>query len=307
MLEYSSNLDVKKFPIGVTVGRFQVKELHEGHIGLLDTICANHKKVIVFLGIPAGDAGKKNPLDYNTREAMIKALYPNVVCLPQKDNRSDEVWSDNLDHLIELTFGEDAILYGSRDSFLPYYHGKHKTIELTPKPFLNGTEIRSKVANEVLPTADFRAGVIHARYAQRPITYPTVDVVAYNDKNQILLAKKANETKFRFVGGFVDRTDTNWEQAASREFREETGNCEIDELRYIASTQINDWRYNGSDNGIMTTLFLGKFIFGAIRPTDDIAVLEWVNPFELDVEKDIMEEHQFLYKKLLVTLDKMFK
>jgi hypothetical protein len=57
----------------------------------------------------------------------------------------------------------------------------------------------------------------------------------------------------------------------------------------------------------MTTLFLGKFIFGAIRPTDDIAVLEWVNPFELDVEKDIMEEHQFLYKKLLVTLDKMFK
>lgn len=308
MLEHSSTLDISKYPVGVTVGRFQVKELHEGHIALLNTICSNHKKVIVFLGVPAGEGGKRNPLDYNTREAMIKASFPNVVCLPHKDNRSDEVWSKNLDTMISLTFGEPAILYGSRDSFLPHYHGKYERIELITEHKISGSEIREKVGKEILYTSDFRAGVIYGKYSQFPMTYPTVDVVAYKAQTEeILLAKKPDENMYRFIGGFVDRGDLNWEMAARREFYEETGGCEIDGLKYIASGKIDDWRYRNSESGIMTTLYLGTFIFGRVKPTDDIAVLDWVKPFEIDVETEIMPEHRDLYKKLLVHLQKTLK
>ena len=299
MLEFKNNVKVDDHAIGVTVARFQVEDLHEGQKEMLDTICKLHGKVIVFLGIPNGDGGKHDPLDYATREVMIKTLYPNIIVLPQRDNRSDEVWSKNLDAAIKLPFGDlPALLYGSRDSFIPHYKGQYKTIELASDIPFSGTQARKKVSTRILPTADFRAGVIHSVYAQRAVTYPTVDVVAYNDKNQILLAKKPNEDKFRFIGGFVDRTDTCWEQAARREFMEEANGCEIGDLRYVASGAINDWRYVKSDNGIMTTLFIGKFMWGSVKPTDDIAALEWMYAEDLDVEKDIMPEHRELFTKL---------
>lgn len=309
MLEHWSNLEINKYGVGVTVGRFQVKDLHGGHIALLNTICANHKKVIVFIGVPAGDSDKRNPLDYITRELMIKKLYPNVICLPHKDNRSDEVWSKNLDTMIDLTFNEPAILYGSRDSFLPHYCGKHEKIELITQHKISGSELREKIADEVLISSDFRAGVIHTKYAQRPITYPTVDIVAYKPQtHEILLAKKANENMYRFIGGFVDREDNTWELAAKREFFEETGgNCEIDDIKYIASGKINDWRYQKSESGIMSTLFLATYIYGNVKPSDDIAELKWVNPFEIDVDNEIMSEHRELYKKLLNHLERLIK
>lgn len=36
-------------------------------------------------------------------------------------------------------------------------------------------------------------------------------------------------------------------------------------------------------------------------------VLDWVKPFEIDVETEIMPEHRDLYKKLLVHLQKIIK
>jgi bifunctional NMN adenylyltransferase/nudix hydrolase len=309
MLNHNSHLEVSKYPVGVAVGRFQIDELHEGHVAMLNTIIHNHKKVIVFLGVPAGEGGYKNPLDFQTREMMIKELYPSVIVLPLKDNRLDDVWSRNLDTLIDLTFGEPAILYGSRDSFLPHYSGKHETIELMEHQKHNGTEQRNLIANLNLASKDFRRGIIKGVLQQRPITYPTVDIVAYKPQTEeILLAKKPNETMYRFVGGFVDRDDNNWEYAAKREFSEETGgSCSISDLKYIASAKINDWRYRNSESGIMTTLFLATYIFGYAKPSDDIVLLDWVKPFEIDVDTEIMPEHRELYKKLLNHLEKLIK
>ena len=107
--------------IGVIIARFQVHKLHEGHINLIDKVIENHKKVIVFLGVPVIGNTKSNPLDYASREAMIKEIYPNVIVLPLKDQRCNEKWSRELDNQIQVPFGElTAILYGSRDSFIPY-------------------------------------------------------------------------------------------------------------------------------------------------------------------------------------------
>ncbi len=232
---------------------------------------------------------------------MIQQLYPDVVILPHKDQRTDERWSENLDNEIRLPYGAKitALLYGSRDSFIPHYKGKFPVVELTTDVFYSGTEVRKQVSKEILNSPDFRAGVIHATFAHWAVTYPTVDVVAYNDKGQILLGKKPNESNYRFIGGFVDRTDANWESAAKREFYEETGGCSIDGLKYVASGQIKDWRYAGTEHGIMTTLFVGQFTFGRIQPSDDIASLHWIDPNEIKVETDIMIEHQTLFNSLL--------
>jgi len=299
-MDIRKEIDPSEYEIGVIVARFQVHKLHDAHIKLIEKVCEHHKKVIIFLGVPVVGNTKTNPLDFASRKAMIQENYPNIVILPQKDQRSDIKWSEILDSQIPVPFGErSGLLYGSRDSFIPHYKGKYTVTELTTDTFYSGTEVRKQVSREILSSTDFRAGVIHANYAQRPVTYPTVDVVAMNEKGQILLGKKPNEKNYRFIGGFVDRTDANWEQAAKREFAEETGGCEIGDLKYVASGMINDWRYNGTDSGIMTTLFIGNFIFGSIQPSDDIEQLAWKYPADIHLEDDIMPEHQELFKKLI--------
>lgn len=304
-LQIKTEINSSEYEIGVIVCRMQVHKLHEGHIKLINHVCDNHKKVILFLGVAVVGNTKSNPLDFASRRAMIQQQYPHIVILPQKDQRSDENWSRELDNQIRTPFGETtALLYGSRDSFLPHYKGKHDVVELITDVYYSGTEVRRQVSREILESEDFRAGVIHANYAQRAVTYPTVDVVAYNEKGQILLGKKPNENLYRFIGGFVDRTDVNWEQSAMREFHEETGGCEIGDLRYVASGAIKDWRYNKTESGIMTTLFIGKFMWGAIQPSDDIASLHWLDPFEIDIENEVMEEHRELFVKLITYLDK---
>jgi bifunctional NMN adenylyltransferase/nudix hydrolase len=308
-MEVKSNINPTDYEIGVIVARFQVHKLHEGQISLIDKVIENHKKVVIFLGVPVIGNTKSNPLDYASREAMIKQSYPNVIVLPLKDQRSNEKWSRELDNQIQVPFGErsslSAVLYGSRDSFIPYYSGKYAVVELITDILYSGTEVRKQVSKEILASEDFRAGVIHATYAARPVTYPTVDITVYNDKGQILLAKKPNEDFYRFIGGFVDRTDLTWEEAAKREFKEETGgNAEIDDIKYVCSGAVTDWRYGKTESGIMTTLFIGKFLWGRIEPSDDIASLHWVEPKNINVDKDIMVEHRDLYANLCVYLSK---
>jgi bifunctional NMN adenylyltransferase/nudix hydrolase len=199
------------------------------------------------------------------------------------DHRSDEKWSENVDNTLSTIFPEkEAILYGSRDSFIPHYHGKHKTQMLEPIESYNATDIRANAASEVLDSDEFRAGVIYGISKQRPVTYPTVDIVVANYDGQILLARKPAEDKFRFVGGFVDRTDDCYETAARRELYEETKLSGLKPV-YVASQQIKDWRYEREDSGIMTTLFLFYEWDQMGRPeaSDDIAEVKYFDLSEL--------------------------
>jgi bifunctional NMN adenylyltransferase/nudix hydrolase len=272
--------------IGVIVGRFETPYLHEGHLGLINHVLDKHANVIIFLGIAPIQNTLRNPLDYPTRKAMIQSHFPNVIVLPLLDNRSDVKWSQILDGGIRAIFPDkDAILYGGvHESFIPHYKGKHVT-----EPFLsvgghNATELRESAALTVLPTKDFRCGVIYGIASQRAVTYPTVDVVVANDKEQILLVRKPSETKFRFAGGFVDRTDADFEMAARRELYEETTLSALN-LTYIASQKIDDWRYTKDRSGIMTTLFLAYEWdqMGRPTPSDDLhgGEVKWFNLTDL--------------------------
>ena len=114
-------------PIGVIIARFQTPHLHEGHRTVIDSVRENHNKVVVVLGISPVLGSRRNPLDFPTREKLIKKEYPELVVLPLADHPLDMTWSSNLDTLLNSTFpGNSFVLYGSRDSFIKHYSGTKK-------------------------------------------------------------------------------------------------------------------------------------------------------------------------------------
>lgn len=292
--------------IGTLVARFQSSRLHQGHLNLINEVLKNHKKVIVFIGVSRVQNTKKNPLDFASREKMLREIYGNqLIVIPIMDQRCNKTWSNMVDNKIQEIFPDKkAVIYGSRDSFIGSYNGKNPVIELEPSGDYNATNIRAEVARETLSSEDFRAGVIYANYNHRAVTFPTVDVCAYNENGEILLAKKPNENLWRFVGGFVDRDDVSYEEAALREFKEETGgNCIVGKPRYITSQKVDDWRYKNEESGIMTTLYLVERSRGFAKASDDIATVQWIPIREFSnyngIRTKIMPEHRELMTKLV--------
>jgi bifunctional NMN adenylyltransferase/nudix hydrolase len=285
--------------VGVIVGRFQVPNLHEAHIDLIQTVCDAHAKVIIFLGLSPCKVTLNNPLDFECRKQMILEKFPNVNVLYIKDVPSDEDWSRRLDEQIRDVIGPNskAILYGSRDSFIAHYKGKFTTQELEQDRFVSGTEIRKQVACKASNSPEFRAGVIWAVNNQYPKCHPTVDVAIIDEANRrLLLARKPNETLYRFVGGFADPRSTSYEQDVKREVTEETG-LEVDDIQYLGSFIIDDWRYRSEQDKIKTLFFKARYIFGGPKPNDDISEVRW---FDLDKVRtsDFVEEHRPLFLKL---------
>ena len=111
------------------------------------------------------------------------------------------------------------------------------------------------------------------------------------------LARKANETKFRLPGGFVDPSDESYEDAALRELGEECGELTITNLMYLGSSRINDWRYLHSQDSVMTHLYICDLEEGEPEPDDDIAELRWVEVNRL-TEDYFVPEHRVLWEML---------
>lgn len=282
--------------VGVMIGRFQVPELHEGHRDVLDYVAERHDKKLLILGnADHGMATESNPLDFTARKQMIESEYPEFDYFYIKDEWSNEYWSRKLDELIRgaVSPGQSVLLYGSRDSFIPHYKGKYPTQELEADFKISGTEIRAEIKRK-RPTnsADWRMGATHAAGRRFPTTYPTVDVVVYDeDKKHIVLVKKPNEPFWRIPGGFAEPSSETYEADARREVEEET-NLSITDPVYIGSRKIDDWRYRGERDKIKTLLFVAKKMFGELRAADDVEFAEWFKIDTLDIEKEVMPNHR---------------
>lgn len=293
-------MDIKTTQHGVIIGRFQTPELHSEHIKLIQYVLDRHEKVILFLGVSPTLANKKHPMDFITRKYMIEEQFgiSKLTIMPLSDNKSNEIWSKQLDSKIKEVFPLGSVtIYGSRDSFIPYYFGVNKTLELQPDVFVSATDIREVASKKVISSSEFRAGIIYSVYNQFPVVYSTVDVAIIKN-DEILLGQKLGETQWRFIGGFVDTTDESDEAAAKRETLEETS-LEVADLEYVCSMQVEDWRYRSiKDRSIMTRFFKAKYIFGCPTPQDDINALKW---FKLtpELENMLVEEHKKLFKKLI--------
>ena len=284
----------KATDVAVIVGRFQVNELHEAHIDLITSVLNKHDRVLLFLGNSTIRNTLNNPLDYRARRTMIADKFPTVEIHYINDNPSDTAWTKNLDKLIgeQLLPMQTVTLYGSRDSFLKCYTGKFNTCELEATTFISGTEVRRRVCNNYPPTADYRAGMIAATAYRFPTAFQTVDIAVVNDKGELLLARKPEEKKWRFIGGFSDPSSTSLEEDAKREVQEEAG-VEVGNITYLGSTLINDWRYRGEIDKIKTALFVAKYVFGKPEGADDVAEVKWVSINNL-TKNDIVETHHVL-------------
>lgn len=290
--------------IGVIIARFQTPWLHEGHKALIEAVQAKHTKTVIVLGVSPVLGSRINPLDFPTRERMIKNEYPAVVVLPLSDHPLDTKWSGNLDSLLASTFpGASFALYGSRDSFIASYFGKNKVHELPKHGDHSATEIRESVKEKIMDAVEFRAGIIYAYSNTYLKVYPTVDIAVFrNQYTEILLGKKDIDQKWRLLGGFSDPTDDSFEAAAWRELQEECGPIKVTPMKYEASFRVNDWRYKNESDKIITTLFSTEFVSGEPKGSDDIATVSWVplNTLEeLIYTQQTAPEHNVHFKILL--------
>lgn len=290
--------------VGVIVGRFQVDRLHRGHRALLESVLNRHEEVLVVVGSAASEATDRNPLNFAARRQLILETFPTVTVAELVDCPSDEEWSARLDRLVRREFPRrEAILYGSRDSFLQYYSGRLKGIVMPTQSAESGTARRRFLQRLTGGSKDFRQGIINYLLNRRPIVYPTVDIAIVNeDRTTVLLGQKKIEGgKWRFLGGFVDSTDNTILHAARREALEETGfGLELGDFTYIGTTQIDDWRYRGSSDCIMTTFFRATRLWGKERANDDIDRLRWF-PLDENLLELLVEAHQPLGQLLLAT------
>ena len=289
---------------GVIIARFQTPYLHEGHIDLLTQVKEKHNKLIVVQGVGPITGSRRSPYDYYTREKMIKTAYQDVVVLPLSDHPSDRTWSVNLDQLLSSAFpNEQFVLYGSRDSFIPYYSGRNATVDLPEHGDYSATELRSQYADKVFDSRDFRAGILYAYHNQYKKVYPTVDIAVFrHDRSEILLGKKSINNKWRLVGGFTDPEDDGYETAAKRELTEECGAIEVGELTYETSARIDDWRYRHEVDKITTILFSCDYQYGEPEAQDDIEDLAWFAVTDLPMmieHQEISEEHLGLFNHLI--------
>lgn len=310
---------MSKISVGVIVGRFQTPELTNGHKQLIAEVLTKHQLVIVFVGNSPLLLSKRNPLPYIVREQMIRTTFPTISVHPLQDCKvkddNDRRWDNQLDNRIkELAPYANITLYGSRDSFLQTYKGIHKKEIIVEAKSPSGTEMRLACAMAPINSSDFRRGIIFSNFNHWPISYATVDVAIYNEEGKWLVGQKYNQDQYRFVGGFSDPEDDSFEMSARRETGEETGlTIEEDDLEYVCSRRIRDWRYESEEDKIKTILYKVKAPAGVtplgaddIRP-DSLAWFTLDEMKELAATDKLVGEHKILLECLIKHLNKQKK
>ena len=293
--------------IGVIVGRFQVHKLHKGHHDLIQSVKKRHRKVLIAIGNSPLLVTRNNPLDYQTRARMLQKEYPDIMVTPIKDEPTDDGWSKVLDSKIREVFEQGTVtIYGSRDSFIPYYTGAYPTVELDPSVNISATEIRNSVSLDVRDSEDFRHGVVYAAYNKFSTSYQCVDMalVRPNDLSVVLIRKHKDPAGlWRFPGGFVSPSDESLETAARRELNEEVGTIECSRPVYLGSYRIPDWRYAKEQDKIMTALFYAEYNYGNLIPGDDA---DEANFFKISssLKDKLVDNHKALLDRLISYLKK---
>ena len=264
--------------LGVVIGRFQIPELHEGHVGLLDEVARRHEQLLILVGHNTIRFNTDDPFPFHIRKQMLESRYPRATVLPLMDSPvSNEHWSSTVDSKVAIVSGNGkAVLYGSRDSFIPKYSGRYPTEELTELQHVSATQVRALTGSMMVDDPLFRKGWLSAIHSQYVVTDPTVDMAIHTaDFARVLLGRRGEGSPLRFFGGFVDPEDESYEMAAGRERVEEAMGIEVSVPEYIASQRIKDPRYGKSRYGVMTTFFAMEFKEGVPEAGDDMGLTLW--------------------------------
>lgn len=312
--------------LGVIVARFQVPSLHEGHVYLLEEVAKQSDSVLILLGYKVNQPDIKNPFPVSVRLAMVRqkikelGIKNHVIVDVLEDNPvSNNAWSADLDNtirkheeLLAEKFGESisSCLYGSRDSFLLYYHGAYTSSSIDQKDTVSGTEMRERVLSldEENLSNEHREGMVYGLKYIYPVGMSVVDVLIYKrvkDELCFLLGRKHREKDFRIIGGFFDVTkDTSLEDAALREMKEEVGELKVAQPVYVMSKKIDDWRYRDNQHKIVSSLFVIEYVQGEPKAGDDIEEVLWVRVKDL-ATVPLHSNHCEFIDKAVMYLDKL--
>ncbi|MFA6006966.1 MAG: NUDIX domain-containing protein [Candidatus Paceibacterota bacterium] len=268
-------------PVGVIVARFQVSQLHAGHMHLISHVRERHEDVLIVLGVRRGVRTRRDPLTFAERLVMLEQSFPDqkFTVVPLEDHPfSSVMWSQSLDALIQRTFpGRSAILYGARDSFIPHYTtGVYATQEVRVLFPNSGTLARKSL--EFPNTADARAAIIYEMEHRPPFMYATSDlaIVDVAQRRVLLIGKKCHGGKLSFPGGHAEKTDLAAVRVAIREGQEEVLGVSTGFPRYIDTITIDDPRYKDTPDGVMTTFYMSAYLGGNPQPGDDADSVHWV-------------------------------
>lgn len=139
------------------------------------------------------------------------------------------------------------------------------------------------------------------------LRHVTVGVLVINDKNQILIIKRAshlpNGGKYAIPGGFLDRDETT-EQGALRELKEETGlDGEIVKLFQIIDTpnRPKEDRQNIQFNYIV------KVNEGKFNQNSEVEETKWVSMEDLPGEEESAYDHRKFVERYFKYLKKPFE
>jgi bifunctional NMN adenylyltransferase/nudix hydrolase len=287
----------KDTTVGVIVARFQVPALHEGHRYVLDYVLERHTTVLVILGVSYAMTDR-NPLSYEMRKGMLEDMYPNqLVVVPSNSLPSSyEERSRRIDEVIENAFpNQNAVVYGSRDSFVHTYQGKFPTEEVPTVFSGSATDIRQNVG--VINSDDFRSGVVYANMHRKQIAYSAVDVgiVDHSVGKVLLVSKDDEEGGLRFPGVFFNpEIDDSYEAAGLRCIEKEMPGVQVASLKIIRSLKIDDWRFSKTKDSIVTLLMITQYVSGEARPGKGVDGIEWIPVY--DLPRRLIENHRLLGK-----------
>ncbi len=286
--------------VGVIVARLQVPELHKGHRFIFDYVLRLHRNVLVILG-SSPIMTERNPLSFEMRRDMLEKTYPGKLTIFASDASpaSYEERSRQVDEIIREAFPKrEAVIYGSRDSFIYTYSGGYLTQEVPTVFSGSATEVREGIG--IIDSVDFRAGVIYANVHRKRTSYPAVDVIVRHHqwRSQVLLVgKNAEEGKLRFPGVFFDpELDESFESAGLRCIRKELPDIEIEGMEILRSRKLNDWRFRKSQTGIVSTLLTTQYRSGGSTPGRGVDSAKWVGVDQL--QRLLVDSHQPLIEGL---------
>lgn len=144
--------------IGIVIGRFQVPELHPGHIHLIKSAIEKFDEVHIVVGVTKGDKlDRRNPLPYEAREIMLMEHFPELFGKLHtiEDIGNYPLWVKALDKILEpLAETGHIVILGSRDSVATRYKefgGKFDTAVIEPLENFSGTGAREELKQNYHP------------------------------------------------------------------------------------------------------------------------------------------------------------
>lgn len=264
--------------VGVIVSRFQVEKLHPGHIHLVNYVRERHEEVAIGLGVHGGVRTKFNPLTFDERKIMVQqSIRRKLNIFAVLDHPfSHDIWSTNLDKLVgDMYPGREIILYGSRGGITDLdtkgkpYTGRFKTVYVPELYGFSGTETRNGI--EFPHTAAGRAAIIYDQQHRHAFMYSTSDlaIVDYATDEVIMIGKNIHSGKLTFLGGHAEKKDSNGQVVVVREGGEELTGITFGPPVFIGTKSIDDPRYVGTEDGVMTSFYRAPYVSGVPVAGDD--------------------------------------